>query len=148
MAAPAAAPAAAPVRAASVRGYPIISFSHFLPSPELHRGYRMLEHCEGSLALGEQIEALHRAAGAQDGAELDARHRANAVMGARNGASATRSRLPHVHCFGHTHFSIDARLGDGVRYVQHPLGNPNERANGWQIKTSEVNPFACVWSKR
>ena len=37
-----------------------------------------------------------------------------------------------THVFGHTHFSIDKKL-DGVRYVQHPLGNQHERTNGWQI---------------
>ena len=39
---------------------------------------------------------------------------------------------PSLHVFGHTHFSIDKKL-DGVRYVQHPLGNQHERTNGWQI---------------
>ena len=106
-------------RATSLAGWPVVSFSHFLPAPELHMGYRTLEHIEGSLDLRDQIRALHAAAG--------------------KGAS------PHVHCFGHTHFSIDRRI-DGVRYVQHPLGNPHERRNGWQIHTSEARPFALVWS--
>ena len=109
-----------------LEGWPIVTFSHFLPRPELHRGYRTLEHIEGSLQLGEQLAALHTAAG---------------KVAKRPGAAA-----PHVHVFGHTHFSLDEVLG-GVRYVQHPLGNPQERRNGWQISTSDRNPFALVWSR-
>lgn len=110
-----------------LRGWPIVTYSHFLPHPSLHRGYTMLEHIEGSFALREQLGQMHTAAGTA------------AAPG--NGASPP----PHVHVFGHTHFSID-RIIDGVRYVQHPLGNPHERRNGWQIQTSESRPFAKVWS--
>jgi Icc-related predicted phosphoesterase len=33
---------------------------------------------------------------------------------------------PDVHVFGHTHFSYDTRMGS-TRYVQWPLGYPNEQ---------------------
>jgi hypothetical protein len=106
-----------------IRGWPVLTFSHFLPHPQLHRGYRVLEHIEGSLILGEQLKRLHAAAG-----------------------TPTVAHHHHVHVFGHTHFSQEEYI-DGVRYVQHPLGNPRERSNGWQIRTSERNPFALVWSR-
>jgi hypothetical protein len=103
-----------------LRGWPVVSFSHFLPHPELHRGYRWLQHFEGSSILGEQLAALHAGT-----------------------ASAT-------HVFGHTHFSIDITI-ENVRYVQHPLGNPHERTNGWQIHTSAqphgTHALATVWSR-
>jgi hypothetical protein len=99
-----------------LRGLPIVSFSHFLPHPGLHRGYRWLSHFEGSHTLGAQLGQLHKS---------------------NDGAACT-------HVFGHTHFSIDTSI-DGVRYVQHPLGNPHERKNGWQIHTSEHSPLAKVW---
>ena len=51
---------------------------------------------------------------------------------------------PDVHVFGHTHFSMDKTIR-GVRYVQQPLGNPQERSNGWQIHCDESAPFAQVW---
>ena len=62
-------------------------------------------------------------------------------------AAATDAAGRHTHVFGHTHFSIDVVI-DGVRFVQHPLGNPPERANGWQISTSHGNPFALVWASK
>ena len=49
-------------------------------------------------------------------------------------ASGSDFLLPHIqrlqplaHCFGHTHFSWDCTT-KGVRYVQWPLGYPQERA--------------------
>ena len=110
-----------------LRGWDVVSFSHFLPRPELHRGYSWLSHFEGSHALGRQLDRLYAAA-----------HRPG---------DATDKRQPRrTHIFGHTHFSIDEVL-DGVRYVQHPLGNPRERQNGWQVRTSPSNPFARVWMR-
>ena len=101
-------------------GWDAVSFSHFLPRPELHRGYNLLQHFEGSDQLGDQVAELHQ-------------HVA--------GAS--------VHVFGHTHFSIDTTI-DGIRYVQSPLGNPHERQNGWQIKGKNLptnrDALAPVWS--
>ena len=100
-------------------GWHVVSFSHFLPRPELHRGYRVLEHFEGSHVLGEQVATLHRGA-----------------------ASST-------HVFGHTHWSMDRTL-DGIRYVQHPLGNPHERKNGYQIfvgEPMETTALGLVWSR-
>lgn len=99
-------------------GKSVVTFSHFLPERELHRGYRMLQHFEGSHALGRQLQTLYAAAGAH--------------------SSCT-------HVFGHTHFSIDVHLR-GVRYVQQPIGNPHERRNGWQIRGSDSAPFRAVHS--
>ncbi len=42
------------------------------------------------------------------------------------GARVARLR-PDVHVFGHTHFSYDITLDDGVRYVQAALAYPKER---------------------
>ena len=120
----AAAAAAAGGGGGLLRGWPVISFSHFLPRPELHRGYAWLTHFEGSHALGRQLDELYAAANGKWGGIL--------------------GRCTHI--FGHTHFSIDKTI-DGVRYVQHPLANPHERQNGWQVHTSASHPFACVWKR-
>ena len=113
----------------NLAGWPLITYSHFLPRPELHRGYDMLQDMEGSFFLGDQLDALS-AANAPESKE----------------SSKHSERPGHTHIFGHTHFSIDRSIA-GIRYVQHPLGNPHERTNGWQIKTSASNPFARVWSR-
>ena len=92
-----------------LRGWDVVSFSHFLPRPELHRGYSWLSHFEGSHALGRQLDRLYAAA-----------HRPG---------DATDKRQPRrTHIFGHTHFSIDEVL-DGVRYVHTRLAI-KERQNG------------------
>ncbi|KAL1526449.1 hypothetical protein AB1Y20_015161 [Prymnesium parvum] len=69
----------------------VISFSHFLPRPELHRTHpsklgNRLEDVEGSLFLGDQVSQL----------------------------------APDAHIFGHSHFNIDMTL-DHIRFLQHPL---------------------------
>ena len=106
---------------AAARGHSVVSFSHFLPRPELHRTHPSaladrLGDVEGSLLLGAQVLRL----------------------------------APAAHVFGHTHFSIDVTLG-ATRFVQHPLGNPKERELPGSefplcISTSARAPLAEVWS--
>ncbi len=79
-------------------GRRVLSFSHFVPRPELippleGLRFKELPRVSGTLRLDRQL----RAAG---------------------------SRL---HLFGHTHIAWDAVI-DGVRYVQRPLAYPHERA--------------------
>lgn len=79
-------------------GRRVLSFSHFVPRPELippveGLRFKQLPRVAGTLRLDRQL----RAAG---------------------------SRL---HLFGHTHIPWDAVI-DGVRYVQRPLAYPHERA--------------------
>jgi predicted phosphodiesterase len=75
----------------------VITFSHFLPRPELlpkvaHLRFKGLPRVAGT----EHLERQLRAAGAS------------------------------VHVFGHTHIPWDETI-DGVRYVQNPLAYPHER---------------------
>ncbi|HEX2079884.1 MAG TPA: metallophosphoesterase [Longimicrobium sp.] len=79
-----------------VRTYdaPVITFSHFVPRPELvppvrYLRFRGLPLVAGSLELEEQIRAIQ----------------------------------PRVHVFGHTHIPQDQVI-DGVRYVQNHLRAP------------------------
>ena len=74
-----------------VRRYdaPVVSFSHFVPRPELlppvrHLRFKGLPLVAGSLGIEAQIRRIH----------------------------------PRVHVFGHTHIPEDRVIG-GVRYVQH-----------------------------
>jgi predicted phosphodiesterase len=71
---------------------PVVTFSHFLPRPELlpevrHLRFRGLPLVTGSLGLERQL----REAGSR------------------------------VHVFGHTHIPWDREI-DGVRYLHHPFG--------------------------
>lgn len=81
----------------------IITFSHFLPRPELCPEKRMLFYPNLPKVVGSDF--------------LEARVRR--IHGARGSWSA-------CHIFGHTHFCWDATL-DGIRYIQAPLAYPKER---------------------
>jgi len=47
------------------------------------------------------------------------------VMGCREIEEQVRECKAECHVFGHSHIAVDRHL-DGVRYVQHPLGYPND----------------------
>ncbi|MDA0336069.1 MAG: metallophosphoesterase [bacterium] len=75
----------------------VITFSHFLPRPELLPPVQVLRFKELPHVSGtDHLERQLRAAGAR------------------------------VHVFGHTHIPWDVTM-DGVRYVQNPLSYPHER---------------------
>eukprot|EP00887_Chlorella_sp_A99_P001860 scaffold19.g1860.t1 len=59
---------------------------------------------------------------------------------------------PDIHLFGHTHFSWDATLADGVRYVQAPLCSPVERQRRLRtiafeggMEAATRDPVAAAW---
>ncbi|EFN56980.1 hypothetical protein CHLNCDRAFT_21755 [Chlorella variabilis] len=117
---------------------PVLSFSHFLPRQELLPEKRMLYQPNLAKAAGSDA--------------LEAR---------------VRRLRPLAHVFGHTHFSWDAEV-EGVRYVQWPLGYPQEHARrrgggaGWlplplfdsdavrpgvgDGRSGLAPPQACYWS--
>ena len=75
----------------------VISFSHFLPRPELlplrkNLRFKGLPRVAGSTSIEDQIRRLNS----------------------------------KVHVFGHSHINYDCMI-DGVRYVQNALAYPNER---------------------
>ncbi|XP_058097785.1 uncharacterized protein LOC131242868 isoform X2 [Magnolia sinica] len=80
-----------------------ITFSHFLPRPELCPEKRMLFYPNLPKIIGSDY--------------LEARVRSIHEKGSSSSA---------CHVFGHTHFCWDAML-DGIRYVQAPLAYPRER---------------------
>lgn len=85
------------------RSSQIITFSHFLPRPELCPEKRMLFYSNLPKIIGsDSLEARLRSIHGNDG-------------------SSTA-----CHVFGHTHFCWDAVL-DGIRYIQAPLAYPRER---------------------
>ena len=95
-----------------------VSFSHFLPHAELHRTHPS--------ALRDGLADVE----------------GSVLLGEQVARLA-----PAVHVFGHTHFSIDQTIG-GVRYLQHPLGNPQEREPSASIcnRTTARQPLGEVWS--
>lgn len=100
-----------------VRRYdgPVITFSHFVPRPELlpsvkYLRFRGLPLVAGSLGIETQIRRIH----------------------------------PRVHVFGHTHIPED-RVLDGVRYVQNhfnPAGQGSQRTPLKLVWTSADQAFA------
>ena len=81
---------------------PLVTFSHFLPRPELLLEKRFLT-----------LPSLSKAVGSRPLGERVARLR------------------PEAHVFGHTHFGWDATL-DGIRYFQAALAYPEERGHRLQ----------------
>ncbi|MCA1557787.1 MAG: metallophosphoesterase [Acidobacteria bacterium] len=83
----------------------VISFSHFLPRPDLlpsreHLKFKNLPKVSGCVSLDEQIRRLKSI----------------------------------IHVFGHSHINLD-RIIDGIRYVHNPLLYPRERAaNSFPLK--------------
>lgn len=75
----------------------VITFSHFLPLQELLPEKRMLYQPNLAKAAGSDFLAKRM-----------------------------QQIQPTAHIFGHTHFNWDA-TNDGVRYIQRPLGYPQER---------------------
>jgi Icc-related predicted phosphoesterase len=100
-----------------VRTYdaPVITFSHFVPRPELvppvrYLRFRGLPLVAGSLELEEQIRAIQ----------------------------------PRVHVFGHTHIPQD-KVIDGVRYVQNHLSASQDGTGSplqlvWATTDDEMGP--------
>ena len=83
----------------NIRTYdgPVVSFSHFLPRPELlpprkNLRFKGLPEVAGSTSIDHQIRRLNS----------------------------------RVHIFGHSHINYDCII-DGVRYVQNALAYPNQR---------------------
>lgn len=84
-------------------GRRVVTFSHFLPRPELlprvaNLRFKELPLVSGTTKLDEQLRAM--------------------------GAS--------THVFGHTHIPWDETI-DGVRYLQNPLSYPHERKRRGQV---------------
>ena len=95
----------------------LVTFSHFLPRPELHRGFgnlgANLADVEGSKPLGEQVGALSSA----------------------------------VHVFGHTHWAIDMYVdGTRYVQYPLGYANERERAP-YRVHATEAEPFALVWER-
>ncbi|KAG1681526.1 hypothetical protein FOA52_014032 [Chlamydomonas sp. UWO 241] len=91
----------------------VISFSHFVPDVRLNPEKRFLTFPNLAKAVGSD------------------------PLGER-----VRRLHPAVHVFGHTHFSWDATLENGVRYVQAPLCYPPERGHRFKsvVLSSQWQP--------
>jgi hypothetical protein len=136
---------------------PLITFSHFVPRQELNPEKRHAEiaprlrgaetarrdptalpgwHCAGTcsslyLPCTFPVPSLYR-------------YLFFPSLAKASGSTFLAGRIerlrPDLHVFGHTHFGWDSTL-DGVRYIQAPLSNPNERKGRLgSVATGETFP--------
>ena len=103
---------------------PLVTFSHFVPRPELSPEKRFLMF--PNLAKVPHFGAI-RAIPRQERSRSDnAPRRASLRRSARRRCARASTGCANLHVFGHTHFGWDATL-DGVRYIQACLAYPPER---------------------
>ena len=104
---------------------PVITFSHFLPRPEL-----MFWTEDEFAATGLQA--------------IDPQPRFNfsRVAGCRELDEQIRALGSSLHIYGHQHRNRDRTL-DGVRYVSHCLGYPRERDQG-RVRGVDDGPL-LIW---
>lgn len=91
------------IREIQETSWQVITFSHFLPRPELCPEKRMLFYPNLPKVIGSDLLEVWL----------------RKIHGPNGNPSA-------CHIFGHTHFCWDSIL-DGVRYIQAPLAYPRER---------------------
>ena len=104
---------------------PVISFSHFLPRPEL------MFWTEASL-LPRDLKSV----------DPQPRFNFSRVAGCRELDEQIRFLGSHIHVYGHQHRNRD-RCIDGVRYISHCLGYPREREQG-RVRDVEQGPL-LIW---
>ncbi len=109
------------------RQYPVITFSHFLPRPELMFWTEQEFAATGLPPLDPQP-----------------RFNFSRVAGCRKLDEQIRSLNACLHVYGHQHRNRD-RLIEGVRYVSHCLGYPREREQG-RVRGVEGGPL-LVWQQ-
>jgi len=105
---------------------PVISFSHFLPRQEM----MFSENRQRDL---ERIKKYDR----------NPPFNFSRVAGSTFIEKQVRSLKSIVHVYGHQHINRD-RVLDGVRYVAHCLGYPNERSRG-QVRGLEEG-LKQIWN--
>jgi hypothetical protein len=101
---------------------PVISFSHFLPRPEL-MFYTENEVKTADAEKGEMV--------------IDANPGFNFSRVA--GCAGLEEQIRHlrsiIHVYGHQHRNREREI-DGIRYISHCLGYPSERESGqvWNLQ--------------
>jgi len=106
---------------------PVITFSHFLPRPEL------------MFWTEEEFAATGLAPG-----DPQPRFNFSRVAGCRELDDQIRALGSTLHVYGHQHRNRD-RLIDGVRYISHCLGYPREREQG-RVRGVEEGPL-LIWEQ-
>lgn len=89
----------------------LITFSHFLPRPELYPGRKDLVRVMGSYDIDWQLRHCARA--------VDVHISAGIQVGSGGGSLSEGGSMPikHIHVFGHSHIPVDC-VYDGVHYIQ------------------------------
>ncbi len=113
------------VRATDAAHAPVISFSHFLPRPELMFW----------------TEAEFAATGLPP-VDPQPRFNFSRVAGCRELGEQIRCLESHIHVYGHQHRNRDRTI-DGVRYISHCLGYPREREQK-RVRGIEHGPL-MIW---
>jgi len=110
----------------SGNGRPVISFSHFLPRQEI-------------MFSADRRYDLQR----MKKYDRNPPFNFSRVAGSTLIEQEIRRLNAHIHVYGHQHINRD-RVIDGVRYVAHCLGYPNERSRG-SVKGIEQG-LKLIWN--
>jgi hypothetical protein len=113
------------VRSPDAGHTPVISFSHFLPRPEL------MFWTESEFAVTGLPPV-----------DPQPRFNFSRVAGCRELGEQIRCLESYMHVYGHQHRNRD-RIIDGVRYISHCLGYPREREQG-RVQGIEHGPL-MIW---
>ncbi|CAF1294282.1 unnamed protein product [Rotaria sp. Silwood1] len=104
----------------------IITFSHFLTSKKLMQAYRS----EMSYRRQKWLESQNGTPHNEEIASGTLTANFSLVAGTELLDEQLKLIQPQMHIFGHSHRKMILDIGDGIKYINNPLGYPRERENG------------------
>ncbi|CAF0862717.1 unnamed protein product [Rotaria sp. Silwood1] len=104
----------------------IITFSHFLTSKKLMQAYRS----EMSYRRQKWLESQNGTPHNEEIASGTLTANFSLVAGTELLDEQLKLIQPQMHVFGHSHRKMILDIGDGIKYINNPLGYPRERENG------------------
>ncbi|CAF4137506.1 unnamed protein product [Rotaria sp. Silwood2] len=104
----------------------IITFSHFLTSKKLMQAYRN----EMSRRRQKWLESQNGTPHNEEIASGTLTANFSLVAGTELLDEQLKLIKPQIHIFGHSHRKMVLDIGDGIKYINNPLGYTRERENG------------------
>ncbi|CAF1307467.1 unnamed protein product [Rotaria sordida] len=104
----------------------IITFSHFLTSKKLMQAYRS----EMSRRRQKWLESQNNTPQNEEITSGTLTANFSLVAGTELLDEQLKLIKPQIHIFGHSHRKMILDIGDGIKYINNPLGYTRERENG------------------